>query len=77
MRESWKSITVYTKIIRDTNKIDLKVNRFQLWDYEIVFDLYYHKNKIHFGIYYNRKQLFELVLLYFDQIKAALVSIND
>ncbi len=43
----------------------------------------HHRNKIHFKIYSNRKQLFEIVIIFhniticFDQTNATLVSIRD
>jgi len=43
--------------------------------------LYHHKNKLHYKIYFNRKQLLKIVIFsqyyYFDQLNAALGSIRD
>jgi len=27
---------------------------------------YHHKNKLHFGIYFNSKELFEIVIIFYD-----------
>ncbi len=55
----------------------------EVWSNDPENSAFYHKNKLHFQIYLNIKQLYEIVIIFhnitvcFDQTNATLVSTRD